>query len=834
MPKVKTKDLFCKDIFKKGPVIPSFQRDAAWNENKVVVLWESITEFVSTPYSADPTYHFYIGNIVTLDSHREIVDGQQRLNAITTIACALRDVLIRLGKLNLAHELHNAIIQDQRGKFRYTLNEKYVTSVAALKSITSPRVRFYSGYTVHSVTLNNSSGGNKVLEIGLRGKATWTGYKGILHSEDGIELNNSTTWRQGQNHLTIEAKMPDTFDENELVGKKLMHGVEPQKLDFGHEFCRAYLMIGGLFEHHFSDIELKTDFTKKKIKVGKNSIALKMDNEWLTPCGFLSGDDIEITHEDNTRTTLTQTSDARAMTNVFNINHESGTEFQLKSGTAVLPRNNQLSNINPGLASAAVLMETYVRVIQNIKFAVTNFTLYSNALEHFTITNDGTRREPLFNYDLLHAHTYHIVDQLSNSHQTTSDEVKSIWETKIVDSILPARESRRDALRKSNEFFGRYCLSKNYVPDASSRYKWEISNTSKPNSEIFSRLVTEMKNNPTFYSGPNPLIGIKDLYNEFARYAKYHVIMLDPIQQQELDAGTDDDKFLTHKARALIYTIRSGDFDFFVPLMMSILDRLKGESVEDRSDIVIKTCERILYYILRYWIYANECRNHESDTMKLKAGDFYGMYTGPDGWSTKITDTANTAISEIPEVVENQFKSWVTKQKENGMKDTEWPIPQDKRNYDIDNDNHLRVILFAYQYCNTPTPKFGDLFLRPKTYTDTSNQPELEHILPNTDKTSEDWWDWKSFKTIKTHRENKQKLGNRCLLEWHLNRSWHKKQKFASKFPKGYTTTTKCIQNSDYFSFQFPGGAVTSWTKNRIKKRSEAIWEKLCTKFVES
>ena len=81
------------------------------------------------------------------------------------------------------------------------------------------------------------------------------------------------------------------------------------------------------------------------------------------------------------------------------------------------------------------------------------------------------------------------------------------------------------------------------------------------------------------------------MYSEFARYAKYHVITLDPIEQQDLDAGTHDDKFLTHKARALIYTIRSGHFDIFVPLMMSILDRLEGESVKNRIDIVIKTCD---------------------------------------------------------------------------------------------------------------------------------------------------------------------------------------------------------------------------------------------------
>ena len=95
-----------------------------------------------------------------------------------------------------------------------------------------------------------------------------------------------------------------------------------------------------------------------------------------------------------------------------------------------------MQNVNPGLANSDVLIDTYVRVIQDIKFAVTNFTLYSNALEHFTITNDGTRREPLFNYDLLHAHTYHIVNQLSNGNQAISDEIKSIWEDKIVESIL--------------------------------------------------------------------------------------------------------------------------------------------------------------------------------------------------------------------------------------------------------------------------------------------------------------------------------------------------------------------------------------------------------------
>ena len=95
-------------------------------------------------------------------------------------------------------------------------------------------------------------------------------------------------------------------------------------------------------------------------------------------------------------------------------------------------------------------METYVRVIQNINRS-NKFHLALKRPRAFHYNERWHEESPL---QLRFAPCTHLsqADYYIN-HPTTSDEIKNIWETKIVDSILPARESRRDALRKSNEFF---------------------------------------------------------------------------------------------------------------------------------------------------------------------------------------------------------------------------------------------------------------------------------------------------------------------------------------------------------------------------------------------
>lgn len=79
--------------------IPEFQRDYSWGEEQVSQLWKDIIEYWrnntnNNTIVADALEPYFLGAIVTVkNSHEEleVIDGQQRLVTLTTVAAILRE-----------------------------------------------------------------------------------------------------------------------------------------------------------------------------------------------------------------------------------------------------------------------------------------------------------------------------------------------------------------------------------------------------------------------------------------------------------------------------------------------------------------------------------------------------------------------------------------------------------------------------------------------------------------------------------------------------------------------------------------------------------------------
>ena len=99
--------------------LPNYQRDFAWDSNKMNQLWDDLLHYVfKNPQQAKSTqagqqYQYFLGAIVRdVGKSNFLVDGQQRFTTLHLIACALRDALISTENYELADRLQKNLVID--------------------------------------------------------------------------------------------------------------------------------------------------------------------------------------------------------------------------------------------------------------------------------------------------------------------------------------------------------------------------------------------------------------------------------------------------------------------------------------------------------------------------------------------------------------------------------------------------------------------------------------------------------------------------------------------------------------------------------------------------
>jgi len=125
-----------KELFQNPITLPSYQRDFAWDIDKMERLWKDLLEHLwtnSQKNKGNALRRYFVGSVVideqkTPDgdsSFRYVVDGQQRFTTITVMAAAVRDALISTGHIEEAQELDDALINNHKkmgsdvDKFRF-------------------------------------------------------------------------------------------------------------------------------------------------------------------------------------------------------------------------------------------------------------------------------------------------------------------------------------------------------------------------------------------------------------------------------------------------------------------------------------------------------------------------------------------------------------------------------------------------------------------------------------------------------------------------------------------------------------------------------------------
>ncbi len=835
MAKMTVKGNNLSDILRRTITIPPYQRDASWPVKKVMKLWESISEFVSTSDSHKHDHVFYLGNIVT-HSKLNLVDGQQRMNSVTIIACALRDVLIHLGKIDDAYKIHQTLVKKD-GTSMYKLNKKNKESFKAMELVREPGIQGELGLDIKSLTDHGTTGKKRNVTILVKGKAKWhINLEEKLYTENGHQVTVKQIIYEGQHISQFSGTISKDDSLADYIGLKLMFGGCQEPLT-GHQTCEAYSTLCGLFLHQFTDIDCKSDWSRDKSLAANTSFQAKfnMPYDWPTPTSISSGDVITVAKEDGTTYPITQEREGRKNSQKFNVYTTEPHSRILPAGKITITKSDLYTKNDTRLQATDTLIKRYIKVITNIYFGVTNFGDYTDALEHFTLANDGSRMEPLYNYDLFHAMTHKYIAQLNDGgNNAEAKEIEDLWNDKISTTILPRNMNRHESLKNSNAFFGRYSLSKNLRNDKGRRFQWEKLTT----TDIFSKLEEEIKGNATCFSGAMAQIGLVKFYEELRDYAWYHEVVTDPVRTVLIKPGGVDDEFLSFEARALIVTLLKLNKEIFAPLLMSIFHELRNENVTDRSTTTISCLKVILHYIARYWVVSGIQSEQIATRMKIVPSSLHGMFENDSyGWSSQIQNVANPT-ADLPGLVEKPFAKWVTEQV--GKTSPDWPLNNDDGNIDVSKyGTEGAFLLHLYQYTNTAGNKYKDRFLKPKKldakgkYEQAADHPEVEHVLPKDEAMAKgkNNLSANAWPTLKNKwEENWQKLGNLCLLEYNINRGFSRKGWQNVKFAP-LNSNPKSLKDSDFYGEQFKPDPGSTWTPDKIKARSKAIMAAICAEF---
>ena len=269
---------------------------------------------------------------------------------------------------------------------------------------------------------------------------------------------------------------------------------------------------------------------------------------WRTPVPLKKGEKVTIENAASQSSYL-QTRDNGRNNQEYTLYINLPTKTEIKSGKIVIQQSKQYTNEDKNLKDTDNLIARYLKVIRRIKFGVTNFTEYGDALEHFTLAHDGSRMEPLYDYDLLHAMTHKIQEYLvSTGHTTEANAVLELWSKKISKVILPPDIDRMKSLSISKEFLGWFCLSKGYLKNKK-RLKWNQLRGTEIFSEIEERLKTQTPHLPN--GRPSPTI--TEFYTEPSEHVDYFQIATNPIGSIDMDANGED-KFLGYEARTNQHT----------------------------------------------------------------------------------------------------------------------------------------------------------------------------------------------------------------------------------------------------------------------------------------
>lgn len=762
MPKLKSKQCKLQSVFNMKMEVPEYQRPASWGADKIERLFWSFSEFVKQ--SADTHGDvFYLGEIVS-QSNSKVVDGQQRLIAFTVICAAIRDSLIMNKDFENASKFQ-LYLRNTSGRRLFKSFDKEADE--AIQKLQNPLVDYYTGYSISGVNGDEITikTVKKLFQINekdlLEARKDDGGGDKEFHAPIQFGLN-----AQGSHKTTIldlGAPLDDSWIGSEIWYRQ--PDVKPATTD--HEIFKAYRRIFSDFSYWFMDLEFECDQKTKTLKEGNNTLKFKMKgtNLGLSPVSLEKGSGLTLKYknpEGNDESMDVVLSKSTMKHTKLNIS------FELTAAQA-----KKVTSLSIKLSRHAIGFDVakFVRKTNSTTVVLTDFESAGAALEYFTISNNGNNREPLWNFDLLHALVYEI-KQSTRLDDDQKNSIEKCWKG-IYSTVFNNKLPLKNRKTLSEDFLRRYLLANGVLDAKGSQFKNEDGTVKK-----FGALLNHWKYNSEYYSpgeswGPE----IVKVFEKMSSFCEAVEFCLDP-RSENHPAWL---KLYDAETKSLLLALRKLKFAIHIPLMAELFIRYSDTAFDGTRNAKMKSLLKfLLQRVLRNFLFKVGSEFLPEGFIPLKGKDIYGLYKLKEtGFLDLLAEKGNP--NEVVEGVVAAFDNFFERKVEAGGVDHSLnDILQARFNQPFLDENESKGLCFLGALSD-PSIEYSLLIKKDKLVDNKlahdDMEPDIEHILPKTwrageeDKTPDTWERWPSF-TRNSHEQYVHSPGNMTPLEFKYNRGF--------------------------------------------------------------
>jgi hypothetical protein len=772
MPVVNSKSEKLLKLFKKKIVVPEYQRPASWDATKIQRLFWSFSEFVKRS-AEEANDVFYLGEFVT-EGERKIVDGQQRMIAFTVFCAAMRDAAISCGEVRKAAEFQK-FLRGNGGSRLFRTDDEEADRV--INYLQNPIVEFDTGYKLQrinspEVTIRRTRAGNADAQVNsgdwLEFRKEFSGESIRFQSPKLFGLNE-----QGGARECVLSGFEDIAPE--WVGSKLYYSrVEINNDLINHNIFVAYRRIYSEFLSWYSELLFDCQQRSKTLKLGENKITFSSRNSQygLSPISLNEGERVMLSYlynneRENLEVELTKNTQRNSNLNLtFELTADQlppGGSKKVKFLEAKLPRNDR-----------GVALDKFKKKLFSTLVVITNFESAGPALDYFTISNNGNNREPLWNFDLLHALVYEMRSsgRISDQRQQMLNDA---W--KNIRSIVFDRKVKlKDRMAQSENFIRRYMLAKGILDSNNKQFE---SETKAATVKKFGALSEKWRADESLYSpGESWSDRVVDIVLDMEKFCQALEFCSDPRLVGHPDwLSTSYDA----TSKALLYTMKRFEFDIHYPLVAELLVRFDSQEVEGRNGLLQNLLKGLLSRITRNFLFRKNLDILPDNFIPLTPQEIYGLYRLNENGYIALLNSGLTP-AEIVEAVIQTTENYFTKKVDSG--DGVDHCLSTILDHCLVSGNFVesesKKICFLAAFCDDRVTNIKlikkDRMIDWRLARD-EMEPDIEHVLPKTWRAKEDdqalgeWEKWPAF-TKEDHQRIVNSPGNMTPLEYKFNRGF--------------------------------------------------------------
>lgn len=745
---------YCKAILKEDDSyvsklkIPDYQRDYRWEPSIIETLMQDIYEHALDDERAD----YFMGAVgMQADAGQfqfKIVDGQQRIVALTLLSIALRDHCFKHGFYSLGWNIHKLMISKEGSNTDFKVEAKSVkkNDINEDLNILKLLCHISSGLPLRFYPTNQLT--FKLTYLRLQAddpedpSALETSNYAIFHADNvSYEIMQGTqiTFPDSTTTITLDAALEIDDEASEITVPVSVNAEDPTPIQPGD--CSESLV----FNEHDLEFKLKEEFG------GVNTNRGRRPHQHYKRARIFLNEDIWTPIEQND---------------------------ELGGDAKTTQHKNELSKV--------------LHTMKKLRFSVTRFVDLDDALDFFSKVNDKIYSRPLSPTDLVNhqvvrwtkegeADAESFDELLGNDTETPiEDQVKLIVEKWNKVKEILVQSSGKDEHKFSDKLLFYYMLSRGLRKAEKKSRKWVVDRIKSAyetaEEDAIQAEEKKLAKYKAIVKSLNELVEDAELYNRIA--------VAQPQNNREL---------------RLKFILRS-PLTQHIPLVISAFRRIRKlakinddtvnmdsdedykTNLSDYHDLEIQVIDAVELYLARAVLLVHE------DDVGIASNQFYSQvitYVNIIEQSEETLEAIQTAISLIEDggtetlILPDQWsdqaaqehqiqglKPWITNRTPKFYAE-DGTVSENIRDKELSN-NHGTFLLWFIE--RTLRESYGEM---PANLHDlvTAKSKSLEHIVPQSAyKGVVDEWDWwdpadNNVENLHEVQAYVKKLGNMCLLK---------------------------------------------------------------------